>query len=254
MGGMTDEERLLVERIRQRLAPWLADASAGGWRAPERGAFPGFPALFEHTLLAPEATAADVDRLCDEAIAHGFHGVCVAGRHVRRVARRLEGTGCLPVAVVGFPLGSSETRVKAFEAAEAVRDGAAEVDMVIPIGAVKSAAWEEVREDVAAVVRACGGRPVKAIVETGLLDRDEVVAAALLAQAAGAAFVKTSTGFGPRGATVEDVRLLRAAVGDALGVKASGAIRTAEQALAMWEAGADRIGASASVRIAEEAA
>lgn len=254
MGGMKEDDRLLVERTRKRLARWVGQPPGSPASSPAQRRFPGLAALLEHTLLAPDATARAVDRLCDEAIAHGLHGVCVAPHRVAQVASRLRGTGRATVAVVGFPLGNTTAEVKAYEAAQVVELGATEIDMVLQVGAIKDEAWGAAAEEIAAVVEAARGRPVKVILETGLLTEEEIVAAALLCQGAGAAFVKTSTGFGPRGASPRDVQLLHAAVGGALGIKASGGIRTAAAALAMWEAGADRIGASASVSIVEEGA
>ncbi|HWV39404.1 MAG TPA: deoxyribose-phosphate aldolase [Vulgatibacter sp.] len=204
----------------------------------------------EHTLLRADARPADVERLCDEATEWGFAGVCVNSSHVERVAARLAGTGILPVAVAGFPLGASSTAAKAFEAEWAARHGAREIDVVIAVGLLLAGDRGAVLADLREVVHAVRPLPVKAILETCLLDREQNLAACAIAEEAGARFVKTSTGFAAGGATVEDVALLREAVGDRLGVKASGGIRTAADARAMVEAGADRIGASASVAIA----
>ncbi len=202
----------------------------------------------DHTLLAANATRGAVDRLCDEALRYRFATVCVNGHWVPRVAERLAGSEVDVCAVVGFPLGATFPEVKAAEARQAVRDGAAEIDMVMQIGALKSRDHALVSRDIRAVVSAVGV-PVKVILETALLTDEEKVEACVLAKAAGAAFVKTSTGFGPSGATVEDVRLMRRVVGGDVGVKASGGVRSADQAQAMIEAGATRIGASASIAI-----
>lgn len=210
----------------------------------------GVLATIEHTALASTTTSRDVDRLCDEALHHGFAGVCVATCRLAQVRRRLEGRETLAVAVVGFPLGSSTTATKAFETGEAVRLGADEIDMVVSLGRLKEGDWLGVERDIRAVVEAARGHPVKAILETAVLDADETRRAALAAKHAGAAFVKTSTGFGPGGATVEAVRLLRETVGAELGVKASGGIRTLEAARALLAAGADRLGTSSGVAIA----
>lgn len=210
-------------------------------------------ALIDHTLLKPDATETMVRRLCAEARQYGFAAVCVNPIYVKLAAEELKGSQVRVVTVVGFPLGATFTEVKVRETALAVAAGAAEIDMVIDLGALKDGCLRRVEEDVAAVVReaAAGGATVKAILETALLTEEEKVTAARLAVAAGAAFVKTSTGFGPGGATVDDVRLLKQTVGDKAGVKAAGGIRTAEAALAMVAAGASRIGTSAGVAIME---
>jgi deoxyribose-phosphate aldolase len=203
----------------------------------------------DHTLLKPEATREDVLRVAQEARTHGFATVCVNSSHVADVARVLEGSRTVPIAVVGFPLGAALASAKAFEAREAVRLGAREIDMVLNVGALKSGDYARVHEDIAAVVEASHPYPVKVILETSLLDTEQKLIACVLAKAAGAAFVKTSTGFGSGGATVEDVALMRRVVGEDVGVKASGGIRSAEDALKMIQAGANRLGASASVAI-----
>ena len=208
--------------------------------------------FIEHTLLRPEATAADVDLLCEEAVGHGFCGVCVNPVHIARASRALAGQGPLPVCVVGFPLGATLTRVKAWEAGLVADLGAREIDMVLNIGAFRAGERALAGEDVAAVVRAAAGAPVKVILETALLTEPDIVAACRLAVEAGAAFVKTSTGFGPGGATVEAVGLMRQTVGPGIGVKASGGIASYAQALAMVEAGASRIGSSASLAIVSD--
>jgi deoxyribose-phosphate aldolase len=211
-------------------------------------------ALIDHTLLKPDATPAAVESLCAEALAHGFFGVCVNGMHVPRVSRLLAGSSVVTCAVVGFPLGAMHRAAKAAETRQAIDDGAAEIDMVMSIGAAKAGDWATVRDDVAAVLAACAGVPLKVILETGLLTRDEIVRACEICRDLGVAFVKTSTGFGPRGASVDDVVLMRAAVGPGLGVKASGGIRDLATAQAMIKAGATRLGTSASVSIVDAAA
>lgn len=205
----------------------------------------------EHTLLRPEATAAAVEALCREALDHRFLGVCVAPCRVALAARLLAGSGLLPVTVVGFPLGSATAGVKALEAARAVEDGAAELDMVLNVGALREGDEQAVAADIAAVVRAASGRPVKVILETALLTGAEKVRACALAADFGAAFVKTCTGFAGGGATVEDVRLLRATIPAHMGVKASGGIRTRAQALELLAAGAARLGTSSSPAIVQ---
>ena len=198
----------------------------------------------DHTLLKPEAKREDIIRLCREAVKYKFYSVCINPSYVLTAVQELQNTGIKVCAVVGFPLGATTTAVKAFEAAEAVDNGAAEIDMVIHVGALKSGEEEYVKNDIAAVVRAAKERPVKVIIETGLLSEKEKKLACNLAREAGAAFVKTSTGFGPGGASIADIQLMREAVGSKVGIKASGGVRTAETARVMIEAGATRIGTS----------
>jgi deoxyribose-phosphate aldolase len=202
----------------------------------------------DHTLLSPGASAADVARVCAEARAYGFAGVCVHAEHVPEVRHLLADTAALTIAVVDFPRGEGASAARAAEAAAAVAAGAAEIDVVLPLPALLAGGYGAVLEDLRGVV-AAAKVPVKVILETSRLTRDQKVVAAALSRAAGAAYVKTSTGFGGGGATVEDVALLRSVVGDALGVKASGGVKTAAQALAMIRAGASRVGASACVDI-----
>ncbi len=205
----------------------------------------------DHTLLRPDAAAADIDRLCDEAAEHGFAAVCVNPAWVRRAADRLRGTGVAVASVVGFPFGATPPDVKAFEARRVIRDGAREVDMVINIGALKSGMHDLVREDIARVSDACheGGAANKVIIEAALLTDAEKVVVCRLAQQAKADMVKTSTGYAKGGATVFDVALMRETVGPKMGVKAAGGIRTADDVQDMIAAGATRIGASAGVSI-----
>ncbi len=205
----------------------------------------------DHTLLKPDATAADVDRLCDEAIEHGFAAVCINPTWVRRAADRVRGTDVAVASVIGFPFGAGTSEVKAMEARRAIRDGAREIDMVLNIGALRSGMQDVVREDIAKVSDACheSGALNKVIIETALLTDEEKVVACHLAKEAKADYVKTSTGYASGGATVFDVALMREAVGPRIGVKASGGIRTAEDVQDMIAAGATRIGASAGVKI-----
>ena len=205
--------------------------------------------MIDHTLLKPDATRDDLIRVCEEARRHGFATVCVTAANVAFCARLLEGCSTKPIAVVGFPSGTASTAAKVAETRDAISAGAAEIDMVLQIGQLKAKDYACVESDIREVVRAAHPRPVKVILETGALTRDEKVIACALAKAAGAAFVKTSTGFGPGGATVEDVALMRQIVGEGFGVKASGGVRTAADARRMIEAGANRLGASASVAI-----
>lgn len=208
--------------------------------------------IIDHTLLRFDATRHDISGLCDEARAHGFATVCVNTTWVSWCASLLTDCATTVCAVVGFPLGAMATEAKAYEADHAVRLGATEIDMVMNIGALKSRDYDTVFEDVRAVVVAAPRRTVKVILETGALTHEEKVAAASIVTRAGAAFVKTSTGFGPGGATVADVQLLRSIVGTDIGVKASGGIRTTADAIAMVQAGATRLGTSASIAIVTE--
>jgi len=207
-------------------------------------------ALIDHTLLRPDAVGAEIDRVCDEARQFGFRTVCVQPCFVARAAQRLAGSSVGVATVVAFPHGAAATAVKVFEARHAVADGATEVDMVANLGWIRAAEDSLLADEVTAVVAACPGVAVKVILETALFaDPARKQAAARAVAAAGAAFVKTSTGYGPGGATVEDVALLRAAVGERAGVKASGGIRTRALAQALVAAGATRIGASASMAL-----
>ncbi|RMH54803.1 MAG: deoxyribose-phosphate aldolase [Candidatus Hydrogenedentota bacterium] len=205
--------------------------------------------MIDHTFLKPNATPKDIERLCAEARKFGFKSVCVNPTYVSLCKRLLRGSGVLVCTVIGFPLGATTTAAKAAETRDAVADGADEIDMVINVGALKAGEYEKVKHDIEAVVEAAKGRTVKVILETHLLTDEEKVAACQLCVAAGAHFVKTSTGFGGGGATPEDVALMRKVVGRSLGVKASGGVRTKEDAEKMIRAGATRIGASASVAI-----
>ncbi|MBU0551393.1 deoxyribose-phosphate aldolase [Myxococcota bacterium] len=205
--------------------------------------------VIDHTLLKPEATRQELKQLADEARQYRFATVCVNSVNVRLMKQHLSGSGVPVCAVVGFPLGAMSPRSKAFETTEAVRCGAGEIDMVINIGALKSQDYALVLEDIEAVVAAAKPCPVKVILETSKLNEEEKVIACTLAKTAKAAFVKTSTGFGGGGATVEDIALMRRVVGCEMGVKASGGVRDAAGAEAMIKAGATRIGASASVEI-----
>ncbi len=205
--------------------------------------------IIDHTLLKPEATEAEIDQLCQEAVTHQFASVCVNPSWVSRAVHQLQDSNVKVCTVIGFPLGATSTQVKAFEAKEAIRQGAEELDMVLHTGKLKAKDQLEVREDISAVVKAAEGKVVKVILETALLTKEEIKMACLTAKEAGAHFVKTSTGFSSGGATLEDVRLMREVVGSEMGVKASGGIRDAKTALEMVAAGATRIGASASVAI-----
>lgn len=206
--------------------------------------------MIDHTLLKPEANRDAIVKLCAEAKQYGFASVCVNPTWVRLCAEQLSDSDVKVCTVIGFPLGASSTATKVFETQDAIQNGATEVDMVINIGAIKSRDWEVVKNDIEAVVQAAHPKAiVKVILETGALTREEKVKACLVCKEAGADFVKTSTGFGPGGATVEDVKLMRDTVGPEMGVKASGGVRDYTTVMAMIQAGATRIGASAGVAI-----
>ncbi len=207
----------------------------------------------DHTLLKPEATEADIRRVCEEALTYHFASVCVNPTWVSLVHNMVADAGIVPCTVVGFPLGATLPAVKAFEARTSLDAGAREIDMVMNIGRLKSGHYAYVADDITRVVHEAHeeGALVKVILETGLLSEEEIVAACVLAKIAGADYVKTSTGFGPRGATVEDVTLMRRVVGPDMGVKAAGGIRTPEQAWALIRAGATRLGTSAGVKLVQ---
>jgi deoxyribose-phosphate aldolase len=206
--------------------------------------------IIDHTLLKPGATAAEIDRLCAEALEYRFASVCVNGSWAQRCRALLAGSGVKLCCVAGFPLGAMATAAKAFEAADAVAAGADEIDMVLNLGALKSGEPDRVEADIRAVVAAAGGRAVKVILETGLLDEAEKVLACRLSQRAGAAFVKTATGFAAgSAATAGDIALMRRTVGPDMGVKASGGVRTRADAERMVAAGANRLGSSSGIAI-----
>ncbi|HBI2045563.1 deoxyribose-phosphate aldolase [Enterococcus faecalis] len=206
--------------------------------------------MIDHTILKPEATEAAVQKIIDEAKEYNFFSVCINPCWVAFASEQLADTDVAVCTVIGFPLGANTPEVKAYEAADAIKNGANEVDMVINIGALKSQQYDHVRQDIQGVVDAAKGKAlVKVIIETALLTDEEKVKACELAKEAGADFVKTSTGFSTGGAKVADIRLMRETVGPDMGVKASGGVHNAEEALAMIEAGATRIGASTGVAI-----
>ena len=211
--------------------------------------------LIDHTLLKPDASRADIQKICQEALKYCFASVCVNPWNVSQAAEILRGSAVRVCTVVGFPLGATLPQVKVFETEEAIKLGAQEIDMVINVGALKSKQDDAVEADIRGVVEAShrGGAICKVILETSLLSTEEKVRGSLASKNAGADFVKTSTGFGPGGATAEDVRLMRAVVGGEIGVKAAGGVRSFEDVQKMVEAGATRIGASASIKILEQA-
>lgn len=214
-----------------------------------------FAKMIDYTILKPDATKEEIKRICQEALEYGFCSVCVNSSFVYYCAQLLKDSGVKVCTVVGFPLGAMSTAGKVGETIAAIEEGAEEIDMVIHIGMVKSREWDYVKEDIAAVVEAAKGRAaVKVIIETCLLTDDEKVRVCKICKEAGADFVKTSTGFSTGGATVQDVTLMRKAVGPVIGVKASGGIRTSEKAKLMALAGADRLGTSSGIAILKESA
>lgn len=208
-----------------------------------------FAKFFDHTLLRPEATHEQIQTLCAEAREHGFYTVCVNSCWIPLAKTLLEGCDVLPITVVGFPLGAGLTRAKALETEEAIKEGAREIDMVLNVGWLKSGKLSQVESDIRQVVLASGPNPVKVILETSLLDADEIRTASKISETAGAAFVKTSTGFGSRGASLDDIRLMKESISSSMKIKASGGIRTLEMVEAMIQAGAHRVGSSSSVQV-----
>ncbi len=209
--------------------------------------------MIDHTLLKPEATAQEIENLCAEAKNNRFYAVCVNPYFVATAEGFLKDTGVQLASVIGFPLGAATTDAKVFEAKQAIHDGATELDMVLNIGEVKSGNFDAVENEIRQIVMVNSAVPVKVILETCLLTMDEIVRACKAAKAAGAAFVKTSTGFSKEGAKPEIVSAMRKTVGTEMGVKASGGIRSYESALLMVEAGANRLGTSSGVKILQEA-
>ena len=209
--------------------------------------------FIDHTLLKPDATEEMIENLCDEARKYNFYAVCINPYYVKLVKKILRNSDVKIATVIGFPLGANTGKIKALEAEESIKDGADELDMVINIAALKNKDYDKVKEDIEEVVKkAKGNALVKVIIETCLLTEDEKVRACNLSLEAGANFVKTSTGFNGKGATVEDIRLIKSVVGDKMKIKASGGIRDYETAIKMIEAGANRIGASSSVKIVQD--
>jgi len=247
-------QKVVEEVIARMAAPGAAAPAASAQAAPQAAAtdiLPSdLPKYIDHTLLKPEASVEQIDLLCDEAAKHRFWSVCVNSTWVEHCARRLGGTGVKVCAVVGFPLGAMDSRAKGFEARTAIANGASEIDMVINVGAMKAGNLKLVREDMLAVRRACrSGIVLKVIIETCLLSDEEKVLACQIAKDVGADFVKTSTGFNKSGATAADIALMRRTVGPGLGVKASGGVRSYEDAVAMIRAGATRLGTSSGIAI-----
>jgi deoxyribose-phosphate aldolase len=240
-----DKIQQVVDAGASRLTSTLGNVDIG----------PKIARTIDHTLLKPDATQDQIAQLCYEARKHGFAAVCVNPAYVKLCSQLLQGTPVHVCTVVGFPLGATPPEVKTYEAQQSIDDGATEVDMVINIGALKSKDYALVERDIASVARTChaGGSILKVIIEAALLSDEEKVIACQLAKAAGADYVKTRTGFGPGGATVHDVELMRRAVGPEMGIKAAGGIGSYEDAKAMVAAGATRIGASAGIKIVQQA-
>jgi len=209
------------------------------------------PRFIDHTLLKPDGSQQAIAKLCGEAIEYGFRTVCVNSSRVPFCMEKLAGTGVGVCSVIGFPLGAMATEAKASEARWAVEHGASEIDMVLAIGQFKEGNIDYVKTDIQEVFKACGSAKLKVILETGLLSLDQIEQACLICKEIGVAFVKTSTGFGHGGATIEHVKLMKQTVGDAVEVKASGGIKTYEDALAMIEAGATRLGTSSGVQLVQ---
>ena len=246
--GAIVEVELSAEGVRESIDAGACRVGSCGCTPPQ---LTGLASYIDHTLLKPDATLAEIDQLCAEAMANRFASVCVNGSHVRRCAEILANSGVLVCSVIGFPLGAMASEVKAYEARRAIDDGACEIDMVLNIGLLKSGQLERAQHDIEVVAATCHslGARLKVILETCLLSDAEKVSACTLAMAAGADFVKTSTGFSKSGATAADIGLMRRTVGPVMGVKASGGVRDQATAKALIKAGATRLGASASVAI-----
>ena len=239
-----DGVRCIVEQGAARITSGKGIDQAGG-------VDPGLARMIDHTMLKAEATPKEIEQLCAEALKYRFASVCINGSHVPLCARLLKGSPVKVCTVIGFPLGAAASAAKAAETELAIREGAQEVDMVINVGMLKAGEYQYVEKDISGVVGVAHRHKVlaKVILETGLLSDEEKVKACVLARRAGADYVKTSTGFGKGGATAGDIALMRRVVGSAMGVKASGGVRSRQDALTMVASGADRIGASASVKI-----
>ena len=254
------DQKELIDKITKEVLQRLQEKSLGKGMADQgstqskgqasRISQSDLAGLIDHTLLKPDAVELQFEQLCSEAVKYKFKSVCVNSSWVPFVAKKLRGTGIIVCSVIGFPLGGMDTRSKAFEARSAIASGATELDMVINVGALKSGNLKLVEEDIRAIKRACRSTTLlKVILETGLLTEAEKILACEISKKAGADFVKTSTGFAGSGATVEDISLMRRIVGPGMGVKASGGIRTFDQAMALINAGASRLGCGASVAV-----
>jgi deoxyribose-phosphate aldolase len=242
----------VMQRLNEKLGEQgtAAKGNPGDQASSSRMTQAELAGFIDHTLLKPEAVESQFEQLCNEAVKYKFKSVCVNSSWVPFVAKRLRGTGIIVCSVIGFPLGGMDTRSKAFEARSAIENGATELDMVINVGALKSGNHKLVEEDIRAIKRACRSTTVlKVILETGLLTEPEKILACEISKKAGADFVKTSTGFSGSGATVQDISLMRRIVGPAMGVKASGGIKSFEQAVALINAGANRLGCGSSIEV-----
>jgi deoxyribose-phosphate aldolase len=246
--------RELENLIAEAVARFARDDGAGAWQPPALDEPAALARLIDHTLLKPEAGEEQIRVLCAEAREYGFGAICVNATWVPLCIEELAGTTVKTAATIGFPLGATLPAVKAYEVEQAARLGATEVDMVLSVGRLRDGDFRAVYRDIAAVADAArdNGVLLKVIFETGFLDEEQKIAACVICQEAGADFVKTATGFFGGGATVEDIALMRQVVGSRLGVKAAGGVRTAEDALRMVAAGANRIGTSGGVRIIQE--
>jgi deoxyribose-phosphate aldolase len=241
----------VMQRLNDKLGNQITSDKGGSQAQPSsRMSQAELAGYIDHTLLKPEAVESQFEQLCSEAVRYKFKSVCVNSSWVPFVAKKLRGTGIIICSVIGFPLGGMDTRSKAFEARSAIENGATELDMVINVGALKSGNLKLVEEDIRAIKRACRSTTLlKVILETGLLTDAEKILACELSKKAGADFVKTSTGFSGSGATVQDIALMRRIVGPSMGVKASGGIKTFDQAIALINAGANRLGCGSSVAV-----
>ena len=241
----------IIRKVTEEVCQQYGISSVSGSAAKSADLEPAALARYiDHTLLKPEASAEEIHRICDEAKKYQFASVCVNPSYIKQVAEELQGSGVTPCCVIGFPFGTQPPETKKNETLDAIINGAKEVDMVINVGNIKNKDWLAVKRDISAVVEAANTKAkVKVIIETALLTDEEKVRACTIAKLAGADFVKTSTGYSKGGATVEDVALMRKTVGPDMGVKASGGIRTYEDAVKMIRAGANRLGCSAGVAI-----
>ncbi|KAF8994945.1 deoxyribose-phosphate aldolase [Cyathus striatus] len=260
MSPRTNEEwtSFINAKLDEVVSVLNSDSQVGPFASITSPEDPKFPLVVDHTLLKPDATLEQIDKLCDEAIMFGFKSCCVNSSHIKRVSSRLQGSKTIACSVVGFPLGAMSAEAKAFETKQAVQDGASEIDTVIPVGYLKSKGYAFVFHDLHLTISAASSVPVKVIIETSLLTQQEKIAACYIAAEAGATFVKTSTGFNGGGATVEDVRLMRKTVAykgeNVVKVKASGGVRTWEACREMLVAGAERIGTSSGSAIMQNIA
>lgn len=245
------EYQSLIQKVEQEIESLsiLTFANQSAFKRISQNAGQSLAPFIEHTILKPQATQNDIITLCNQAKEYQFYGVCVNPLFVSEAKKQLQGTNCQIVTVIGFPLGMTLTEAKTYEAKKVIQFGANEIDMVIAVGLLKSGQYHGVFDDIRSVVDIADKIPVKVIIETCLLTQEEKIFACLLSKRAGAAFVKTSTGFSTAGATVDDVKLMRAVVGNKMGIKAAGGIKDKLTAQNMIGVGADRLGCSASIQI-----